>query len=408
MELSLPSLFSSSLALTILILILYVIIKINRMLKHLGVICIYCFALMILIRGFLPFEVKVFHITKTYPSNMLIPMVQNIVNTSLTKSSSFTILTLLIFLWLFIASIKLSKKIVGYYVYYKKIFYITCSQRTKAYGNKCSTRYTKHYAVISSNITEIFYLASNKIFKKNIPCHLLQLNNLNTPAVFGLITPTIILPNIPYNDKDLYYIFLHELLHIKHKDFFVKILCDILSALYWWNPIISILYPLLIRQLQELKVDYFICKLASKKTKSHYLECIKKTIVYSANRSHKNSHSLYSFCDNSSNKKIMQRLKFITMKNDVNNRFNLVHLLIFFVIILLSFSFIVEAFNQPEFSEKGEKVFYKNKVNSYFIKNGSEYDLYLSGKYVYTTSVIIPDFQDLPIYSQTPSKRGGK
>lgn len=387
MQLSLPSLFSSSLALTILILILCIIVKTNNLLKLIGVNCIYIFALMILIRGFLPFEVRIFHITKTYPSNTFIPMVQKIVNTPLIiESNSFTILKLLLFLWLFIALIKLIRRIWGYFVYYNKLKFFLKS------------------SLISSDITDIFYLVSKKIFKRKIQCHLLQLNNLNTPAVFGFLNPIIILPNIPYNDNDLYYIFLHESLHIKHKDFFIKLLCDFLSSLYWWNPIISILYPRLISQIQELKVDNFICKAANPKTKSQYLECIRKTIVYSTNGSHKNSHSLYAFCDSASTKKIIQRLKFITMK-DTNNRINMGYLLIFVIIIFLSFTFIIEAFNQPEFSENGEKVFYKNKNNSYFVKNGVKFDLYLSGKYVYTTTEIVSDFKNLPIYNEAPQEK---
>ena len=387
MQLSLPSLFSSSLALTILILLLYIIIKVNCIIKYLGINCIYIFALMILIRGFLPFEIEIFHITKTYPSDIFVPMIQKIVSTPLiSKTSSFTVLTLLLMIWLIIAVMKLIIRIVGYLSYYKRI---------KDFAKT---------SILSLNTLKIFNLVSNKIFKKNIYCHLLQIDHITTPAVFGLTNPIIMLPNILYNDNDLYYIFLHELLHIKHKDFLTKISCDILSSLYWWNPIISTLYPLLICQLQELRVDYYICKSANKTTKNLYLECLRKTIVHSSNLSNKNSHSLYAFCDNSSNRNLMQRLKFITMKG-INNRITFGPIIIFFVFIFLSFSFIVEAFNQPEYSEEGEKVFYKSKIDSYFVKNGVKFDLYLSGKYVYTTSEIISDFQDLPIYNEIPQEK---
>ena len=34
------------------------------------------------------------------------------------------------------------------------------------------------------------------------------------------------------------------------------------------------------------------------------------------------------------------------------------------------------------------------------IKNGKRFDLYLDGRYVYTTNEIIDDFKNLPIYEE--------
>lgn len=60
-----------------------------------------------------------------------------------------------------------------------------------------------------------------------------------------------------------------------------------------------------------------------------------------------------------------------------------------------------EAFNMPEYDENGDKVFYLIKDNSYYLKNGDKYDLYLNGEYFDSVDDLEKepdDFKDLPVY----------
>lgn len=227
--------------------------------------------------------------------------------------------------------------------------------------------------------------------------------NFTSPALFGTLHPLIILPNIDYTDKELYYIFLHELLHIKHKDFLIKFLCDLLVVIYWWNPVIFRLYPSLLQQVQELHVDYSILTSLQQNEKVPYLESLQKTLAYSSTLYQKKLYITYTFCDVSCEKKILQRIFFITKSHVKGISKTAVALSV--LLVLSSCSFVFEALKIPEYSENGDKVFYMSEDNSYFIKNDSEYDLYLDGKYVYTTPQIIADFKHLPIY-HTPPKGG--
>ena len=73
------------------------------------------------------------------------------------------------------------------------------------------------------------------------------------------------------------------------------------------------------------------------------------------------------------------------------------------ILFMFSFTFVFEARNLPEYDQNGDDIFYLEKDNSYYLKNGKCYDLYLNGEYFFTTEDLaqVPnDFKDLPIYEK--------
>lgn len=64
---------------------------------------------------------------------------------------------------------------------------------------------------------------------------------LKSPMVCGLLHPKIIIsPEVldRLSQKELEYVFLHELSHLKRKDLIINILGMMLQAVYWFNPLI--------------------------------------------------------------------------------------------------------------------------------------------------------------------------
>lgn len=68
-------------------------------------------------------------------------------------------------------------------------------------------------------------------------------------------------------------------------------------------------------------------------------------------------------------------------------------------LFVLSFSYVIEPFNLPDYDENGENVFYMNDNNSFFIFNNGSYDLYVDGEYMGNLKEIPDTFMDLPVYS---------
>lgn len=60
---------------------------------------------------------------------------------------------------------------------------------------------------------------------------------VQTPMVYGIRNPKVLLPTEEYTTDQLKIILLHELTHIKHKDIFWKLLCRMILLIYWFYPL---------------------------------------------------------------------------------------------------------------------------------------------------------------------------
>ena len=64
---------------------------------------------------------------------------------------------------------------------------------------------------------------------------------LASPMLIGFFRPRIILPAHEWEDKELSYIFVHELIHYKQRDMFYKWLIQIVVCVHWFNPFVYLL-----------------------------------------------------------------------------------------------------------------------------------------------------------------------
>ena len=64
---------------------------------------------------------------------------------------------------------------------------------------------------------------------------------LASPMLIGFFRPRIILPVGEWEDKELSYIFVHELIHYKQRDMFYKWLIQIVVCVHWFNPFVYLL-----------------------------------------------------------------------------------------------------------------------------------------------------------------------
>lgn len=77
-----------------------------------------------------------------------------------------------------------------------------------------------------------------------------------TPSLFGIIHPKILLSSsvTKLNDKEVEYIFLHELAHFKRKDVLINSLLLVLQSIHWFNPILWYIFRQ-VRQDMEAAAD---------------------------------------------------------------------------------------------------------------------------------------------------------
>ncbi|MBQ8391857.1 MAG: M56 family metallopeptidase [Clostridia bacterium] len=104
-------------------------------------------------------------------------------------------------------------------------------------------------------ITKIFIQCKNKLNIKR------EIRLINQPLIkgvslYGLLRPKILITNklTSFTDREIEYIFYHELSHYTRKDVFANYLTSLIQTIHWFNPLIHI-FAKVIRQDIELATD---------------------------------------------------------------------------------------------------------------------------------------------------------
>ncbi|GFZ32234.1 hypothetical protein CSC2_27600 [Clostridium zeae] len=113
---------------------------------------------------------------------------------------------------------------------------------------------------------------------------ILYSNEINSPCVFGILAPKILIPKTLLNElnsADLEYILLHELSHLKRKDLLLNWIMTTLQIIHWFNPIIWLAFSKA-RKDCELSCDSFVLgKISSSAYKEYGETLIKIAASYS-------------------------------------------------------------------------------------------------------------------------------
>ena len=101
----------------------------------------------------------------------------------------------------------------------------------------------KAFLITSENEPELYqqYISCHEKLKIRRHVALYASCNISSPVSYGLLYPKVIIPqdmDILLSEQDVYYIFLHELQHYKHKDAALNYISCILQIIYWFNPFI--------------------------------------------------------------------------------------------------------------------------------------------------------------------------
>ena len=90
-----------------------------------------------------------------------------------------------------------------------------------------------------------------------------------SPMLIGFFRPRIILPVGELEDKELSYIFVHELTHYKQRDMFYKWLIQIVVCAHWFNPFVYLLEKE-VNKSCELSCDEKVISILDDKARREY------------------------------------------------------------------------------------------------------------------------------------------
>lgn len=66
---------------------------------------------------------------------------------------------------------------------------------------------------------------------------LVKSSEVDSPMCIGFRTSYIILPETEFSEKELEYIFTHEITHLKYHDLYYMMAANLLNCIFWWNPL---------------------------------------------------------------------------------------------------------------------------------------------------------------------------
>ena len=377
------SFFASAIAISSLAVMFLFLLRRNRIISQYGIICLYIFSILIILRGCLPFEfnnVYGIRFTKTYNSISILPALRDFVMADLfyIDGKSVTLRKILTAVW-----------IVGMIANMGKLLYNFLS---------CKKELACMPKADPPEILSAFDKAFSHVFPGKAPhCTVVNSDMFGTAVIWGVRNPVIVLPNVEYSGRELYCVFLHELFHLKHRDNLIKMLCCLLAAVHWWNPLISRLLISAVNQVQELLADYQVGRSLNVKEIIDYLECIKKAAAYTISAG-TDRMSFHALGNGNRRPYILQRFRLIMEQKAAG--YTLKGIILAGLCFLMSFSFVFEPYYNDVYDENGNEVFFylESSDDNYYIQNATQYDLYLNGRYVYTDDIIIDDFKELPVY----------
>ena len=193
-------------------------------------------------------------------SSIIEPPIQNSQN----KTQYFNVNTILIVIW-FVGV--LAFIIFAVFSYYK-LFNIRKDMICK---------YSRQSLEILDNCLKLLNI------KRNI--EILVVRNLSSPALYGTISPKILIPENIFNNisnEELKYVILHELCHYKRKDVQLTWIIYLLKTVYWFNPIIYFALNTM-KEDCEIACDNMVVSKLNKKESLYYGYTIINVLSYIGN-----------------------------------------------------------------------------------------------------------------------------
>ncbi|MDO5095999.1 MAG: M56 family metallopeptidase [Peptostreptococcaceae bacterium] len=219
------------------------------------------------------------------------------------------------------------------------------------------------------------------------------------PFIIGLRHPVIVLPD-DLSYEEIRFVLLHELEHLRNQHFILKHLVEVLSIIFWWNPVMWSLRGEISRAI-EVQADTYALQNCSDDERIEYVT----TLLNISQRTKSPKRPILSssfFSDKSDG--IRYRMASILRFDEGGEngiRTLIVPLLLSVLFFGLSFCYTFNAYytNSPETAG----TFAISRNNAYFLNIDNQYHLYVDGKKLSTMEKIPDDFSYLAVYDAHPS-----
>lgn len=233
---------------------------------------------------------------------------------------------------------------------------------------------------------------------------ILLVPGLDAPLQDRILRPRILLPKkMVFSEEQLHYIFRHELAHARHHDVLIKLLINLLAAVYWWNPLMHILR----RELDiilEIHVDDKVLSSGDRDTRSNYVATLMEVAVQAEALlvAQQISNRQVSFNPMASGgmSDLEGRLAMIYENRKLSRPLILLVLTLTLSLYTLSYAFILEANVRPSSTDfpEGMQEMSPQEINQelYAVAADGGYNIYWNGVLMEHTDSLV-DYSGIPV-----------
>lgn len=217
-----------------------------------------------------------------------------------------------------------------------------------------------------------------------------------SPAIYGRRHPVLILPDWDFTEKELYFICSHEISHYKNHDTWLSLFLRLVCCAQWFNPVTKLLQKEL-TLAYEVANDQKVLNKSSETERMEYAELISKTVSKLGDKRKGGCGVAFTeFCQ----PEAKTRLGYILTKGEerMKKRNTWVHYVFILLLLMVSFFVVPEGYSTDALNDEG--VVTISDDNSYIVKSGSEYKLYVDDEYIYSFSTLHDELKDLPVIEE--------
>lgn len=268
---------------------------------------------------------------------------------------------------------------------------------SRVYSYYSTVRRVKSYKGLVDKEFDSVLKKINAEYAKSTEFRLVVSEDTDTAYIFGIIKPYIVIPEgVEWNRQEIYFILKHEVLHFYRGDILIRALCEILKAVYWWNPFIYMLGRLVVN-MQEINVDFKVIKGLPGVEQLDYSDCLIKVARDGKKRREKKGWEMGFRKESPSviHKRISLMLKSLKIDRKRTVASLMLSIVILCLINLCPSVFIFEPYSKVEADTEG--TIGVREGNIYYIKNSDDtYDIYINNEY-YKTVLEVFD-EKVPVY----------
>lgn len=353
MNISIFSIVMAILSGNILILIAVILSRFDFIVIHHGDNYVLWLCIMALIRILLPVEISSTHEIEISVYNLFSNLLRRL---SLNQQPEFIGLWVLVTIWVVVAG---------------NLFLRFCLQYIRTLK--------QIHSLASVDVSDNETIACQAI-KCKLSIKTQALPNDIGPALFGLIHPTIILPNDNFEPKELRHVIEHEYQHYRLGHMWIRLVVNVTCILFWYNPLIYFLRKHIFYVL-ELHCDSAVIR---HKTGTEILDYAETLLKYSAKKNISVNKDYMNFSNQHSQETLNRFRHIFRTPYGSAKLVSLIVGVLTCVVFVMSYSIILQPKYPPPIESSGIGDVGKND----FVENeDGTYTVYLDGESIVISSV---------------------